>query len=389
MSEAPSSVEGLLSSTWTISSDSHVIEPPDLWQERVPADLRERAPRVVSEEAGDFWYVEGHRTISFLGIQAGDRFVKRAEELRAAARLGEVRAAVFDPAAYLAENEQDGIWGCVMYPSQGMIVYRTARPDVFSASCRAYNDWLAEFCAHDTSRLKGVAMINLDDPAEGAAELERCRDMGLSGAMISVAPPEAVPYVDPVYDRFWAAAQSLEMPLSLHTATDRLDPEGRDRVVRRHVLQTALVNKDVECRQVLLDLIFSGVFERFPGLRVGSVEHELAWIPQLLQQSDFTYLHRPSYGNPIRFSDGMIPSDFWKRNCFASFQEDASGVRERSLIGVGTLLWGNDYPHTESTFPKSQQILAEILAGVSVEEATRIVRTNAADLYGFDVPARV
>jgi predicted TIM-barrel fold metal-dependent hydrolase len=377
-----------LASTWTVSSDSHVIEPPDLWQDRVPAALQERAPRVLSEEAGDFWYVEGHRTLSFLGIQVGDRFVKTASELRAVARLGEVRSAVFDPAAYLAENEADGIWGCVLYPSQGMIVYRTARPDVMTASCRAYNDWLAEFCGHDTDRLKGIAMVNVDDPAEGAGELERARGIGLAGAMISVAPPEALPYSDPAYDRFWAAAQDLDMPLSLHTATDRLDPDGRERVTRRHVTQTALVNKDLECRQVLLDLVFSGVFERFPRLRVGSVEHELAWIPQLLQQSDFTYLHRPSYGNPIRFADGMIPSDVWKRNCFASFQEDAVGVRERELIGVGTLLWGNDYPHTESTFPKSQEILGDILAGVDVADAARIVRDNTAALYGFEVPAR-
>jgi Amidohydrolase len=388
MSQAPSSLEQLLSSTWTISSDSHVIEPPDLWQDRVPAGLRDRAPRVVSEPAGDFWYVEGERTLSFLGIQVGDRFVKRADELRAVARLGEVRASVFDPSAYLADNEQDGIWGCVMYPSQGMIVYRTARHDVFSASCRAYNDWLAEFCSYDVSRLKGVAMINLDDPAEGVAELERGRNLGLCAAMISVAPPEAVPYTDPMYDRFWASAVDLDMPIALHTATDRLDPAGRGALPRRHVAQTPLVNKDIECRQVFLDLIFTGVFERFPGLRVGSVEHELAWIPQLLQQADFTYLHRPSYGNPVHFRDGMIPSDFWTRNCFASFQEDAAGIRERELIGVGTLLWGNDYPHTESTFPRSQQVLGEILAGVPVDDAARIVQGNAADLYHFDLPSR-
>src|SRR4051794_19777364 len=200
------SVEDVLARTWVVSSDSHVIEPPDLWQARVPDGLRERAPRVVTEDAGDFWYVEGRRSLSFLGIQAGDRFVKKAGELRTVATFAEVRPAAYDPAAYLEENERDGIWGCVLYPSQGMIIFRTAAPDVMSASSRAYNDWLAEFCSHDTSRLKGVAMVNVDDPEEGAAELARVRAAGLAGAMVTIAPPQERPFTAPAYDRFWAAA---------------------------------------------------------------------------------------------------------------------------------------------------------------------------------------
>jgi predicted TIM-barrel fold metal-dependent hydrolase len=381
-------VEDALATTWTVSSDSHVIEPPDLWQARVPEHLRDRSPRVVSEDAGDFWYVEGRRSLSFLGIQTGDRFVKRADQLRSVAKVADVRPAAFDPAAYLAENEADGIWACVLYPSLGLIIVRTGVPDLMSASCRAYNDWLADFCSHDRSRLKGVAMVNVDDPNEGAAELARSRELGLAGAMITLAPPEARPFTDPAYDRFWAAAQDLSMPISLHTATDRVDPAGRDSVATRHVAQQALVNKDAPVRQTLLDLIFSGVFERFPRLRVGSVEHELAWIPFFLAQADFTYRHRPSYAAPVVFSDDLAPSDFWRRNCFASFQEDAVGIRERDVIGVSTLMWGSDYPHTESTYPRSQQILSEILAGVSTEDVVRITSANAAALYGFDVPER-
>src|SRR3954471_14634776 len=382
------SVEDVLARTWMVSSDSHVIEPPDLWQARVPAALRERAPRVVSEDAGDFWYVEGRRSLSFLGIQAGDRFVKKATELRTVAKVSDVRAAAFDPAAYLAENESDSIWGCVLYPSQGMIIFRTAGPDVMTASACAYNDWLSDFCSHDTNRLKGIAMVNVDDVDEGVAELTRARELGLAGAMITIAPPEERPSTKPVYDACWAAAQDLDMPISLHTATDRLDPAGRDTVRSHHVAQTALVNKDAQFRQALIDLIFTGVFERFPRLRVGSVEHELAWIPFFLGQADFTYRQRPSYGTAIAFGDAMLPSDFWRRNCFASFQEDAVGVRERGVIGVGTLMWGSDYPHTESTFPRSQQILSDVLAGVAPADAVRITSANAAELYGFEVPAR-
>jgi predicted TIM-barrel fold metal-dependent hydrolase len=145
-------------------------------------------------------------------------------------------------------------------------------------------------------------------------------------------------------------------------------------------------NQDHQVRLALADLVFTGVFERYPGLRVGSVEHELAWIPYFLAQMDYTYTDRPPRGDWHRFPAGVLPSDYFRTNCFASFQEDAVGIRERDVIGVETLMWGSDYPHTESTFPRSQEILRKILADVSAEDARKIVSENAAALYHFDPP---
>ena len=116
------SVADELATTWMISSDSHIIEPPDLWDGRVP-ELGDRGPRVVSEADGDWWYVDNKKTMSFIGIQTGDRFVKRADELRTSAFFGDVRPAAYDPVAYLAENETDGVWGSVIYPSQGLVLF--------------------------------------------------------------------------------------------------------------------------------------------------------------------------------------------------------------------------------------------------------------------------
>jgi predicted TIM-barrel fold metal-dependent hydrolase len=145
---------------------------------------------------------------------------------------------------------------------------------------------------------------------------------------------------------------------------------------------------DYQVRRTLADLIFSGVFQRHPGLRIGTVEHELGWIPFFLSQLDYTYTDRPARGPEWkRFADpDTVPSQFFRTNCFASFQEDAIGLRLSDLIGVETLMWGSDYPHTESTFPRSREVLARILTGVPDDDAHRIVRTNAAGLYGFDVP---
>jgi predicted TIM-barrel fold metal-dependent hydrolase len=134
-------------------------------------------------------------------------------------------------------------------------------------------------------------------------------------------------------------------------------------------------------------MIFSGVFERHPRLTLAIVEFELAWAPHVLSTMDYTYRER--HGEAIyRFKDGLRPSDFFHRNVVLSFQEDAIGIRLRDAIGVDNMMWGSDYPHSESTFPQSRKILAEILAGVPEDEQAKIVGGNAARVYHFDV-ARV
>jgi predicted TIM-barrel fold metal-dependent hydrolase len=264
--------------------------------------------------------------------------------------------------------------------------------EVVTASMAAYNDWLAEFCAHDPARLKGVAMINIDEPSDAVDELRRAHSMGLASALITVAPPAWRPLRDPSLDPLWTASEELSMPLALHVGTDRGDPRAGDSGFRldvKNVPPSAFVNKDFQVRQAFADLILSGVLERHPGLRIGTVEHELAWIPFFLDQMDYTYTDRPRRGDWHRFSDPDVrPSRFFAEQCFASFQEDAIGLRMRDYIGVGTLMWGSDYPHTESTFPRSREILARILEGTSLDDVRRIVSSNAAGLYGFDVPER-
>lgn len=383
-------VDEVLATTWLLSSDSHIVEPPDLWTGR-GTELGDRMPRVVSEADGEWWYVDGRKTMSFLGTQAGDRFEKDNADLATSAAFEQVRPAAYDPALYVAENEADGIWGSVIYPSQGLVLFGVPVTDVVTASMKGYNDWVADFCSHDTSRLKGLAMINLDDIDDAVAELQRSRDMGLCGAMITVLPPKWAPFRSREYDRFWAAAQDLAMPLSLHVGTERADVQVGHQAFAldvKNVPPAFFVNKDYQIRQTLADLIFSGVFERYPRLHVGTVEHELSWIPFFLDQLDYCYTQRPPRGPEwIRYQDrDALPSHFFHRNVFASFQEDNVALKVREEIGVQTMLWGSDYPHTESTFPRSREILGRILAGVSADDVRRIVSTNCAELYDFTLP---
>jgi predicted TIM-barrel fold metal-dependent hydrolase len=273
--------------------------------------------------------------------------------------------------------------GEVLYPSQGLFYFRVVDSALMSAIFRAYNDWLAEFCRTDPARLKGIAMVNVDDIAEGIRELERTARMGFAGAMITEYPAEEHRYDQPEYEPFWAAAQDLGMPLSLHTATRR---QGR---IRGGAGGKTL--RDASSRATkafypalsMCDLIFSGVFERYPRLQLAIVEFELAWAPHLLSTMDYTYRERHEEAI-YRFKGNVLPSDFFHRNVCLSFQEDAVGIRLRDVIGVDNMMWGSDYPHSESTFPQSLKILADILAGAPEDEQAKIVGGNTARLYGFD-----
>jgi len=367
-----------------LSSDSHVFEPPDLWTTRIDAAFRDRAPRMQRINGVDQLVVEEQQVIAGIGLisNAGARF-EAPETLSSQGRFEDVHQGGYDPAQHLKDMQLDGVAGEVLYPSQGLFYFKVADTQLMSAIFRAYNDWLAEFCRTDPERLKGIAMLNLDDVQDGIKELERTAKMGFAGAMITEYPPEDRRYDQAEYEPFWAAAQALDMPLSLHTATRR---QGKIRGAGEKTLRDASsrATKVFYPATSMCDMIFSGVFERYPDLKLAIVEFELAWVPHLLSSMDYTYRERHEEAL-YRFKDGWRPSDFFHRNVFLSFQEDEVGIRLRDIIGVDNMMWGSDYPHIESTFPQSRQILAQILAGVPEEEYARIVGENTAHLYHFDL----
>jgi predicted TIM-barrel fold metal-dependent hydrolase len=367
-----------------LSSDSHVFEPPDLWTKRIDAGFRDRAPRMQRIDGADQLVVEADQVISGIGLisNAGARF-EAPETISGQGRFEDVPRGGYDPDQHLADMGLDGVAGEVLYPSQGLFYFRVTDTPLMSAIFRAYNDWLAEFCRRDPARLKGVAMVNLDDVADGVRELERAARLGLAGAMITEYPLEHRRYDQPEYEPFWAAAASLGMPLSLHTATRR---QGKIRGAGEKTLRDASSRstKAFYPALSLCDMIFSGVFERHPALTLAIVEFELSWAPNILAAMDYTYRER--HGEAVyRFKAGMRPSDFFHRNVVLSFQEDAIGIRLRDVIGVDNMMWGSDYPHSESTFPRSRQILEDILAGVPDDEGAKIAGANTARVYRFDV----
>ena len=369
-----------------ISSDNHVFEPPDLWTTRIEPRYRDRCPRVMDTEGGPMWFVEDRKQQGFgQGTQPGMRF-DEPENMTRFGEWEEVRPGGYDPVEAVKDLDIDGVDVSITYPSIGLFLYCTTRDsELFTAICRTYNDWLGEFCNAAPDRLKGIAMLNVDDVSVGVRELERCAKLGFTGAMIPVQAPEGMRYDSPAYDQLWAAAQDLEMPLNLHITTNRIgpDPEEWERLsadtyaLSKHML----INGDHWIRMSLSDIIFAGVFDRFPKLHVGSAEHEMSWVPYFLMKMDWLHSLTPPESGGHKFKNGMLPSEVFRQNVFVDFQDDPVGIEMRHEIGVDNILWGSDYPHIESTFPRSQEILENSLADCTEAERAKIAGGNAARVY--------
>ena len=373
-----------------ISSDSHVVEQRDLWTSRMPSKFKDRAPHIVSEEDADWWFCDGRKVASLaIGTQVGLRF-EAPEKLKQEFRYEEVRLGGYIPGEQVKDNEADGVDVAVIYPSIAFTMYRGV-PDseLLTAVFSVYNDWVGEFCGAYPDRLKGIALLNTDDVQVAVKELNRCANLGFIGAMIPTDIHEDRRYYLPDFDPLWAAAQDLEIPLSLHTSTHRPSPKAfeeffklgyKDTIYFRDSTASFIANMEHFVRMSLGDIILSGVFERYPKLQVGSVEFELSWAPNFLNRIDYTYTQRNNPGWH-RYKEDMLPSDYFHRNAFMSFQQDDYGIRFRDIIGVDKLMWGSDYPHQDSTFPRSQQVLGEILADCTEEEKDMIIRGNVARIY--------
>ncbi len=377
-----------MASARLISADSHIVEPADVWEKHIEQRWRDRAPRArTGSDATVHWQVDGSTPLGSVGApsQAGVRF-EDPSKVTFEGKWEEVRPGCNDPAARLEDMALDGVAGEVVYPTVAARLYTVIGGALLSACLRAMNDWMAGFVEGRSTVFKGVAMLNTDDPADAAGELRRTAELGLGAAMIPTDPGEGRSYDQGAYDVLWEAAESLSMPLSFHVASPRIGPghvavfatDGRSTGAAAYrATQAFWMQRSVAA------MIFAGVFERFPGLRVGVVEHELSWMPHLLVMLDRTYTEY-SETSPYRFAHGKLPSEFFRTNIYTSFQEDKLGVAVLpDMIGTDTIMWGSDYPHAESTWPRSEQYLDDILADKDVATREKFVRGNVARLYGF------
>jgi predicted TIM-barrel fold metal-dependent hydrolase len=270
----------------------------------------------------------------------------------------------------------------------GMTLFGLHDADLQRACFKAYNDWLSEFCSHDPNRLIGAALISLEDIGDASKELQRVAKNGLKGAMIWGAPPRERPYTSREYDPFWATAQDLQMPLSLHVITGKKPPKSEEerKKVRMEPRDPSFVrgymNLIHEVQRSLTDIIFGGVMMRFPRIKFVSAENDTGWIPHYMYRLDHAF---EKFGALMKEPLDMKPSEYVRRNLWATFQDDPIGPMLFRYFGEDNFMWASDFPHTDSTWPNSLKVIEHDFEGVPASVKQKIICDNAAKLYHIDL----
>ena len=364
-----------------ISADSHVTEPAGTYIDRIDPKFRDRAPRMHYDETlGDVMLIDGGKSlVPFWLVAAAGR---PTEEVRldTGKHFEELWQGGWDPVARLADQDLDGVAAEVIYPSVGMLLCNDPDIDYQHACFVAYNQWIAEFCSTAPERLIGMGQTALRTPAEGIADLEAIKALGLRGVMLPGLPPNA-DYDDPMYDEFWDAVVDLGLPPSFHILTSRQtgDPFGNVRGPRLNSFMTILrANQDV-----IGVLIFGAVFERHPDLRVVCVEADAGWVPHWMYRADHAYDRHRNWLTAGALS--KVPSEYFREHIYLTFQDDWVAFRMADQMNHERLMWANDFPHSDATWPHSQEMLAEHAAHLDEAVRARILHDNVAELYGIDV----
>lgn len=388
----------------SISADSHVNEPAGLFIERVPAKLRDRAPHIIElDNGGQAWRMEGiDNPVPFGAAAVHHRATKRFDRANYKARFGELKDGLqrgvrfedilqgsFDPKARVQEQIEDNLDGEFFYNGPGVWGAIKAGPDpeLIYHCFRAYNDWMTEFCSYDPSRMFPIGIIPTTGVDDAIRELKRCLiDLDMKGVALESYPGGSLTEPSPDDDRFWAVAEEIGKPISLHlsirvpaNAIATFTKGGFD--LRKIIASGSF---PVVCEK----LILAGVFDRFPKLQFVGAEVQSGWVPYYLDRFDATY-RRLSKQTGVKLD--LLPSDYFMRNIYTTFLIDQFGVNNRYTIGVDRMMWMCDFPHSVSNWPIDVELAHAQLqvGGVPPEECERMMWRTVADLYKipYELPA--
>jgi predicted TIM-barrel fold metal-dependent hydrolase len=347
----------------------------DYVEERHHAPLREEMARLERERDER---MEKLFALEFMAEQDGTD-----------AALGGGRAGAWEPACRLRELEADGIAAEVIFPDgsqNNAAPFQAAEgPGAIAADhalqgvgAWAYNRWLAEFCAHAAGRHAGLAIATLHDVDEAVRQIAWAADHGLRGVLLPSGVGELPFYHHPRYEPIWTICEERRLPLHTHVGSatpDYGDLPGSGALFAYESLWFS--------HRPFWFLVWGGVFERHPELKMVFAEQGADWVPDTTRILDNMYLHMFRHEQK-RLS--LKPSEYWQRQCYveAMFLSRRE-ARMRERIGVGNMLWGSDYPHYEGSWPRSKELIASALRDVAEDERRAILSENAAAVYGFDL----
>jgi predicted TIM-barrel fold metal-dependent hydrolase len=362
-----------------ISCDGHATGRPEDYVPYVEPAYRGRYEEFVGE-------LEARRAAQ-AKAREGDRSLFSKEGSEAfEAETGDARDGEWNSSVRTEVLEGEGVVAEVLFPNGGVPFGgfgESAEHELRGVGNRAYDRWLLDFADDLPGRRAALAMLTVHDLDATIAEIRWAAEQGMKGVIIPTVPGKGLPpYYDECYDPLWAACQDLEMPVHVHGGGGT--PNYGDYGVVSMLMYAT--EATLFSQRNLWILIWGGVLERFPRMKLVFTETRADWVPGALALLDGIYA-APFFSH-IRSTVKLKPSEYFERQCYiaASFMgPHESAIRHE--IGLGNLMWGADYPHLEGTWPRTRKSLARCFKGVPTHEVRTILTDNPAALYGFDIDA--
>jgi predicted TIM-barrel fold metal-dependent hydrolase len=380
-----------LTQFFVVSADGHVNEPNDVWAARVDKRFHERLPRVKVDEKGRKWFVaEGIRPSLIREAPRDesvpvDEFIDKAPQRGARPSLDRTKGAMFQNqggfnASRYRDMDYDGVDAEIIFPNKGLVNWQSPDAELNVVMCRAWTDWAYETFGGHTRSFPAACIAPADIPS-AVQEIERVASLGFKFIMM---PPlvRGTGYNLPVFDPIWSILSDTGLPVTFHAGTGK-DPRTASGD------GGAIINYVVHAMNTVLEptvqLCASGVFDRFPKLKFATIEAGAGWLPYTLWAMDHG---RECFGFWVSPQLKYKPSEYFRMHGHASFETDPVGIELLHRIGVENLLWGNDYPHIEGSWPNSEAAIASWSKNLSKSDLAKIVGLNAAKLFNIPVPAQ-
>ncbi len=357
-----------------IDGDGHICEPELVWTEYTRAEYRDRVLQIRTVEGRSRLCIEGHVQTAGAGAGPAEACIPGGMEPGRHLTWADILPGSHDPKARVEVLDAEGIDQALLFPSIHLLWGDIRDPQVAAETCRAYNDWMSDFCKASPERLFGMGIVPLQDVDLAVAEAKRLAGLGLSGFAVRPERFNGLALYDERCDALWAVAQADDIAVGVHGSFGTRMPgfaRGRydDNLFMEH-----MVAHPFGQMAVVMDLIAGGVCDRFPGLRVGFFESGLGWIPYWLDRLDEHFevmgRHTPWLVRP--------PSEIFREQCFVSMEADElTGLRwmiEKDLLSC--ILWGSDYPHFDSTYPGAYEAAQQTFEAASPDALRRIVCEN-------------
>jgi len=371
-----------------ISADCHIDLPwlpSDLFTANASKALKERMPYVTDGDKGPVWV---SKSGAYFGLQngmgsGGREYIPgqiHRSDIMAAEGLYEdgkngIRR-LTDPALRIKDQDRDGIQAEVLFGILGAS-QRLNDAEAATEMMRIYNDWLADFCDTEPKRFAGLASIPNHDVTAAAAEIERVVKRGALRGLEVANSWDMKPLFDPDWDLLWKAVSESGLPLHFHTiGAKRPDFESMPPFQARQAHAVYITGFQLGMAQILMEIIYSGVLETYPSLQIVIAESGIGWIPYILDRMNLEW--EEQYKD---LTLTMKPSDYWHRQCRATYQSDEIGLRLLDILGEDNVMWGSDFPHPDGVWPT---FIEKELGHLTDATRHKIVCGNAAKLYCFE-----